>query len=74
MIYLSHQEVMQPFFKALAWDYLKEPLVASALYVEYYKDYSTVVPQIMVRIFYNDTSNADGIRVPVNGNTASFKL
>ncbi|TNV79046.1 hypothetical protein FGO68_gene870 [Halteria grandinella] len=74
MIYTSHQEVLLPLFKGLGWDVLKEPLVASALYVEFYKDYSTVIPQTKVRVFFNDTPTAEGIKVPVNGKIESFSL
>lgn len=85
--YISHDEILGAFYRAIGWNHLKGALPASSLYFEFYTKDATMeveqrflgevaaTPQKMVRIFFNDTAGQDGIQVDLdNKNAQNFEL
>jgi len=66
IMYISHDEIMGAFFKALGSSHIKGALPASDIYIEFYTPATTSQERflqeqadsgIRVRFFYNDTVN-----------------
>jgi hypothetical protein len=65
IMYISHDEILGAFFKALGSKVIQGALPAADIYVEFYKPGTTLSEQrflqeeasqdIMVRVFYNET-------------------
>lgn len=86
--YISHDEIMGAFFRALGSEHIKGALPASDIYVEYYvpgtdtseerflqEAPATYNPKnIMVRIFFNDTYNQQGEILDVKQSRAPMTL
>jgi hypothetical protein len=78
-MYISHDEILGAFYRALGWDHVKGALPASSLYIEFYRPqqqpaqkearfladqlYTDTTNDIKVRIFFNDTAGQAGVPV-----------
>jgi hypothetical protein len=78
-MYISHDEILGAFYRALGWDHVKGALPASSLYIEFYRPqqqpaqkearfladqlYTDTTNDIKVRIFFNDTAGQPGVPV-----------
>jgi len=76
VMYISHDEILGAFYRALGWDHVKGALPASTIYIEFYRNKQTQAKEsearflgeavdndIKVRIFFNDTAGNPGIPV-----------
>jgi hypothetical protein len=74
-MYISHDEILGAFYRALGWDHVKGALPASSLYIEFYRPEqkpaqkearflgATDTNDIKVRVFFNDTAGQPGVPV-----------
>ncbi len=75
-MYISHDEILGAFYRALGWDHVKGALPASSLYIEFYRSQqqpaqkearflgvTDTTNDIKVRIFFNDTAGQPGVPV-----------
>ena len=73
VMYISHDEILGAFYKALGWDHVKGALPASSLYIEFYRAkqgsreaearFLQATNDIKVRVFFNDTAGQPGVPV-----------
>jgi len=72
-MYISHDEILGAFYRALGWDHVKGALPASTIYIEFYRSkaqpaqkearflgVTDTTNDIKVRIFFNDTAGQPG--------------
>jgi hypothetical protein len=76
-MYISHDEILGSFYRALGWDHVKGALPASTLYFEFYKTKPAKEERFLregkflgdatsgykVRVFFNDTAGQPGQQV-----------
>jgi hypothetical protein len=73
VMYISHDEILGAFYRALGWDHVKGALPASTIYIEFYRSkaqpaqkearflgVTDTTNDIKVRIFFNDTAGQPG--------------
>lgn len=77
VMYISHDEILGAFYKALGWNHVKGALPASSIYFEFYKTApqpkearflnsekfleQSNADQYKVKVFFNDTAGQAGI-------------
>ena len=70
-MYITHNEILAAFYRAIGWAHTKDPLPASSLYFEFFRLYEPAQQEarflqeklsadsandIYVRVFFNETA------------------
>ena len=62
-MYISHDEILGAFYRALGWDHVKGALPASTIYIEFYRNKQTQAKEVEARFLGEGVDNDIKVRI-----------